>query len=596
VRTLRLLRACWHLVPFDRRAAWITLVPLTFLTVALEGVGALAVYALTSLLADPTAAARLPIVAPLVGLLGVTSNRGAVATVALATALLYLTKNLVGVATVELRSRCVEQATAATATELLRRYLGMPWQLYTQRRSADLIYNADQAVARVYATVLSATLAVATEGLVVSAIAALLVAAAPGATLAASGLLGLAGWIFVRRTRRRARALGGALDAARERALRRLQHALGAAKEIALLGRARFFVDAFAADQAELARVRTQHDVLAELPRLVIETTFVCVALLVVVLANRTGTGASPLPLLSLFAYAGLRIIPSVNRIVWQLNEIRFGLPALERVQRDLDLPYVAPPLATERGALHDRVELDGVTFAYPGAPRPALSGAQVTIRRGESVAIVGPTGAGKSTLLDLLAGLLDPDVGRVLVDGADVRTQRAAWQTCLAYVPQEVFLLDDTLRANVALGVPSPEVDEARVWTAIERAQLAALVAASRDGLDLQLGERGARLSGGERQRVGIARALYGEPDVLLLDEATAALDAQTELELARALDGLPRGTTLVVVAHRLSTVRRCARIVLIEDGRIADDGTWDELLARSARFRALAADGASA
>jgi len=592
-----LLRTCWRLVPPRLRPLWLALVPLALLTVALEGAGALAIYALTSVLADPVSVARLPVVAPVAALLGVTDERGIVVLVALATALLYLAKNAVAVLSATLRSRCLEEATAFTATELLRRYLAMPWPLLVQRGTAELVYNADQAVARVYGTVLSAALAIATEVLVVAAIVLLLVLASPGATLAAAALLGLAGWAFVRRTRSRSRALGGALDAARERALRRLQHALGAAKEIALLGRARVFVDAFAADQAELARVRMRHDVLAELPRLVVETTFVCVALLVVVLASRGGGAAPSLPVLSLFAYAGLRVIPSVNRIVWQLNEVRFGLPALERVRRDLELPCDAePPPAGTRVALRERIELDAVSFTYPGAARPALDGVRLAIARGESVGVVGPTGAGKSTLLDVLAGLLEPGAGRVLIDGADLRTRRASWQASLAYVPQEVFLLDDTLRANVALGVPPHEVDDACVRAAIERAQLGALVASVPGGLDTMLGERGARLSGGERQRVGIARALYREPAVLLLDEATAALDAQTEADLARALDALPRDTTLIVVAHRLGTVRRCARLVLVEDGRVVEDGTWDELLARSARFRALAADGAVA
>lgn len=595
--TAELLRSCRRLVPAGAGAAWLALLPLALLGVAFEGAAALAVYALTSVVADPAVATRLPVVATLVRVVGASGERSVVATVALGTALLYVVKNGVAVLSVALRSRCIEHATAVTTTELLRRYLAMPWVLLVRRGSAELVYNAQQAVPRVYATVVAAMLAVATETLVVAGMVALLVVAAPGTTLVATVVLGAAAWLSLRRLRRRSSALGSALDASRERALRRLQHALGAAKEIAVLGRTQLFVDAFAADQEEIARVRARHDVLAELPRLIVETTFVCVAVLVAVLASRTDGGAMGLPLLSLFAYAGLRVIPSFNRIVWQLSEIRFGRPALERVLRDLDLPrgetaIAAPPAAP----LRDRIELDDVSFAYPGATRPALDGVCLTIRRGESLAIVGVTGAGKSTLLDVLAGIVDPVRGRVLVDGADLRTRREAWQQSLAYVPQEVFVLDDTLRANVALGVPRHQVDEARLQRAIERAQLGALVAALPRGLDGALGERGATLSGGERQRVGIARALYREPSVLLLDEATAALDARTEAGLADALDGLPAGTTLIVVAHRMSMVRRCARIVVVEDGRIVDAGTWDELLARSASLRALAAEGAPA
>ncbi|MBY0279463.1 ABC transporter ATP-binding protein/permease [Candidatus Binatia bacterium] len=590
------VRACWRLVPVDMRWRWLALLPLAVVTVALEAAAALAVFALTRVIANPSSAAAMPVVA---GLARATSgsDRDVILVVAVATALVYLVKNAVAVLTALLRSWCVEHATAATATALLGRYLAAPWPLLVQRNSAELIYTADQAVQRVYGTVLSAALAVATEALVATGIVAMLVVAAPGTTVVAGGLLAVAGWLFVRGTRRQVRAIGARLDVVRARSLRQLQHALGATREIAILGRARFFVDGFAADQAELADIRTRHDVLAELPRLVVEATFVGTALVVVVVATSTaGAGVESLPVLSLFAYAGLRVIPSVNRIVWQLSELRFGMPAVERVARDLALPAPLrePGPAPARGTFMDRIELDEVVLVHPGAARAALSGIRLVVRRGESLGIVGPTGAGKSTLVDLLTGLLDPTSGRVRIDGVDLRTRRAAWQASLGYVPQAVFLLDDTVRANVALGLAPQEVDEQRMAAAIARAQLGELVARLPAGLDTVIGERGARLSGGERQRVGIARALYREPDVLVLDEATAALDTQTEAELTRALAALHGDTTLVMVAHRLSSVRHCDRLVVLEEGRIADVGTWDELLARSERFRALARAGA--
>lgn len=590
------LRSCWRLIPAGMGWRWLVLLPLALVTVALEAAGALAVYVLTRVVADPSSAAAIPLVGRFARHLPAGDDRAVILTVAAGTAALYLLKNGVAVLAAAQRSWCVEHATAATATALLRRYLGAPWSVLVQRNSAELVFNADQAVRRVYRTVLSAALAVATEALVAAGIVALLVVAAPGTTLIAGALLSAVAWAFLRRSRREASALGARVDAGREGALRRLQHALGATREIAILGRASFFVDAFADDQAELARVRTRHGVLAELPRLVIETTFVCVALSMIVVATYAGGGGvQSLPLLSLFAYAGLRVIPSVNRIVWQLNEIRFGLPAVERVERDLALPCPEAWTAVAPGPFVSSIELDDVSFTHPGAARPSLRQVSLVVRRGESLGIVGSTGAGKSTLIDLLTGLLDPTEGRVLVDGVDLRQDRPAWQAGLGYVPQAVFLLDDTLRANVALGIAPAAVDEARVRTAIGRAQLGEFVATLPAGLDTLVGERGARLSGGERQRVGIARALYREPLVLVLDEATAALDTRTEAELTRALEALHGDTTLIVVAHRLSTVRHCDRLVLLEDGRVADVGSWDELLGRSAQFRALAAAGAS-
>ena len=215
-----------------------------------------------------------------------------------------------------------------------------------------------------------------------------------------------------------------------------------------------------------------------------------------------------------------------------------------------------------------------------------------LTIRRGESIGFVGPTGAGKSTLIDVIVGLLPPTAGRVAVDGVELDAGRArTWRRHIGYVPQSIVLVDDTLRRNVALGIADGDIDAERLGEAVRLAQLETLVAALPHGLDAQVGERGVRLSGGERQRVGIARALYHAPDVLVLDEATSALDTPTEAALSDAIRALHGEKTVLLIAHRLSTVRGCDRVALIVGGRLTDCGTYDELLARSEEFRRLAA-----
>ena len=231
------------------------------------------------------------------------------------------------------------------------------------------------------------------------------------------------------------------------------------------------------------------------------------------------------------------------------------------------------------------------MSYTYVGEREPVLLSVDLAIARGESVGIVGSSGAGKSTLVDVLLGLLAPSAGRITVDGRDIRTALRSWQRHIGYVPQEPFLLDDTLRRNVAFGIADAEIDDRRVDNALRLAQLAEFVATLPDRLETLLGERGTRLSGGQRQRVAIARALYHEPDVLVFDEATSALDSPTERELIGALEALHGVKTLVVIAHRLTTVRRCDRLALLRDGRVAAIGSYDELLARDAGFRELAA-----
>jgi ATP-binding cassette subfamily C protein len=262
------------------------------------------------------------------------------------------------------------------------------------------------------------------------------------------------------------------------------------------------------------------------------------------------------------------------------------------------DLTALPPPVPATGGAgepirFTRTIALERVSYTYEGEPEPVLSDVSLAIAKGESVGIVGPSGAGKSTLVDLLLGLLTPTAGRITVDGRDIATALRSWQRHIGYVPQEPFILDDTVRRNVAFGLSDAEIDDRRVMAALRLAQMTDVVAALPDGLDTMLGERGTRLSGGQRQRVAVARALYHEPEVLVFDEATSALDTPTERELIAALEALRGVKTVVVIAHRLGTVRRCDRLAVLRDGRLAAVGPYDELMARDPGFRAMATTG---
>jgi ABC-type multidrug transport system fused ATPase/permease subunit len=305
--------------------------------------------------------------------------------------------------------------------------------------------------------------------------------------------------------------------------------------------------------------------------------------------------------LMALYAYVGFRIIPAANRLTMHYAYVAAALPHVDRVCDDLELldslPVSTAESASDGAALRFErsVELSHVSFSYGDERGVALDDVSLTVTRGTSVGIVGATGSGKSTLVDVLLGLLAPDEGRVLVDGQDVRGRERAWQRRVGYVPQDIALLDDTLRRNVAFGVPDAAIEDARVADALRHALVLDVVDAWPAGLDTVLGERGARLSGGERQRVAIARALYHDPDVLVLDEATSALDTQTEQALVSAIDALRGEKTLVVVAHRLSTVQHCTSVVFLQDGRVLAEGTFDELVQGQPEFRALVSAGAA-
>jgi ABC-type multidrug transport system fused ATPase/permease subunit len=372
-----------------------------------------------------------------------------------------------------------------------------------------------------------------------------------------------------------------------------LQQSLGAVKEVKIAGREAFFESRFRAARRALADVRRRRASTASALRLGVESVLIVSVLIVVLLVTLRGdSGAEAVSLLALFAYAGVRAVPSANRIMLNTGYLREGRPFARAVAADFaalgtrpSRPHGPEPSVEFRATL----ACDHVTFVYADTTRPALHDVNVVIRRGESVGIVGPTGAGKSTLVDVLLGLLTPTSGRVLLDGEDLRGEERAWQRLIGYVPQDPYLLDDSLRRNIAFGVPDSVIDEQRVARACSLAQLDEFVRQLPDGVETVIGEDGVRLSGGQRQRVAIARALYQDPAVLVFDEATAALDNQTERELTRAIAALHGERTLIVIAHRLSTVESCDRLIFLQDGRVAAIGRYDELL-RNPGFRSMA------
>jgi ATP-binding cassette, subfamily B, bacterial PglK len=292
--------------------------------------------------------------------------------------------------------------------------------------------------------------------------------------------------------------------------------------------------------------------------------------------------GSSTVSVLALFAYTGFRVVPSANRIMLNVGYMREAHPWIRTLDEDMrQLRVPAPrPFEPERAMLQQTLGCDHVSFGYENGPPWALRDITFTIQRGQSVGIVGPTGAGKSTLVDVLLGLLPPTSGRVLIDGEPLEGRERAWQRQIGYVSQDVYLLDDTLRRNIAFGIADHTIDEVKLAAAVSQARLDEVIAALPQRLDTPVGENGVRLSGGQRQRVAIARALYHDPPVLFFDEATAALDNQTEREVTEAIANVHGSRTVIAIAHRLSTVKNCDLLIYLRDGQLAGMGTYAELI----------------
>jgi ATP-binding cassette, subfamily B, bacterial PglK len=595
IGVIRTVRTSLAMLPPDLRRWWLAVPLLGAATGAAEGGGAAAIFGLIKIISDPAQANTLPVAARIMPLLPRHDHAGLILQFALLVALYHFAKNLLVVGAQYANHRIVGKSSAALAGSVLRSYLLAPYPFHFHRHAAELIRNTTHSVTTVF-TALGSAAAIISELLIGTAIIAVLLAAAPVTTLVTGSLLGALMVLLLRALRRMARRAGSERHQLERGLLQTLQQTFAAIKEIKALGREDFFYRAYAEQQRRVVSLGYLGVTLQALPPLVVETVFVWGALLVIALLAVSGrVEAEGLPLLGLFAYAGFRLIPMANRVTWRLNEIRASAASVHALDDDYRL-LSGRNAADEDGdadgmTLRSAIVLERVSYAYPGSSAPALDQVSLTIRRGESIGFVGPTGAGKSTLVDVIVGLLPPSDGRVLVDDVELTTPRGRrWRRRVGYVPQSIVLIDDSLRRNIALGVAEPEIDAARLAAAARVAQLEPLIAALPDGLETATGERGVRLSGGERQRIGIARALYHDPDVLLLDEATAALDGATEAALGDALRALRGDRTVLLVAHRLSTVRGCDRIALVIGGRLADCGTFDELLARSREFRVLA------
>lgn len=594
---LRTLKRTLDLLGRERRWRWLILVGLALAVAAFEVFGALLVAALLQVAVTAEDEMRAPVVGDLAAVFPDTDHHTLLLATAIATAAFFLIRGSVLVGQAYIQQRMVHNAAARLSTHLVRGYLAMPYLVHTTRNSAELVRNTFDSPNTLATQVMVPLVKVVSQAILVVGLVAILLWTSPLATLLVLGVFGPLIWLLMRVLHPRLRALGRRAQAAKEGSLQGVQQALGGVRDIKLLGKEEHFARVFGRQRRALARATYVHGAMVEAPRALIETTLVLVIVMlfaIVVVAGDSVEGV--LSALGVFGYVGLRLQPSLRDVVKGLNDIKYGSAVLDDLTADRERVDIA--LASERHQrgtappvvdFVDRIELREVTFAYsPSAT--ALAGVNLAVRKGEFVGVCGPTGGGKSTLVDLIAGLLLPSDGSVRVDGHNLRDVTTWWQQQLGVVSQSVFLIDDTIRHNIALGIPESEIDMDRLGRAVDRAQLNSVIAQLPDGLDTVVGERGIRLSGGQRQRVAVARAFYREPAVLILDEGTSALDTATEAAMVAAIDELKAGRTLIAVAHRISTVRRADRIVVVDAGRVAAEGTYDDLLRQSDLFRTLA------
>lgn len=468
--------------------------------------------------------------------------------------------------------------------QLFASYLAAPYAFHLRRNSAQLITNTTTEVFQ-FSTAFTAVTVLLTEGLVVVGVGALLVYVQPVGAIVNMICLGGAALAFFHFTKTKS-ARWGALrqkhDALR---VQYLQQGLGSAKDIKLLGREKVFFDLFRHEDFQSAEMGRKHSTVQQLPRFWLEILSVmALATIVLTMILQGKSPAQILPMIGLFAAAAFRLMPSVNRLLYAVQMLKYSQAGINTLHAEFQMPSDLGTMKNPtlpKTEFQSEIRLEKLSFSYHGAAGHAVRGISLAIKKGELVGFTGASGSGKSTLIDIVLGLLTPTGGRVLVDGRDIQSGLRAWQDQIGYVPQSIYLTDDSLRRNIAFGLPPEQIDDVAVDRAIKASQLDSLIAGLPDGAETLVGERGIRLSGGQRQRIGIARALYHDPSVLVLDEATSALDGDTEKCVMEAVNSLHGRKTILIIAHRLSTVRNCDRIFRLEGGALAAEGTPDVMLA---------------
>ena len=462
---------------------------------------------------------------------------------------------------------------------LFRSFLRRPYTFHLQRNSSELLNVVQQEVGMTLAIVTSTT-GLLKEILLGGSVAVLMFITEPVAAASTLTILIFGSILYTKVTKPRIAYFGQQRQKIQAPLMRYLLQGFGGVKDIQVLGRAEDFSTQYEKQNLVVQDATLRYSLIRQIAPM--WTELLAMSGLTVVVWVMVWQGRAPdriIPLLGLFVIATWRFVPSINNVIGLVNSLSYSKPAVESLYNEFEYIKKQNEIVKTQAVFTDKIEMRNLTFSYANTLAPSLRDVNIVVRKGETVGFIGPSGAGKSTLVDVILGLLPPSSGELLVDGVNMHEHNIEWQSTIGYVAQAIYLTDDTIRRNVAFGIAEDEIDDVALERSLKSAQLWEFVQGLPDKTHSIVGERGIRVSGGQRQRIGIARALYHEPQVLVLDEATSSLDIETETEVMSAIRALQGFKTILIVAHRLSTVQHCDRVYRIEDATIVGEGTLEEL-----------------
>lgn len=471
------------------------------------------------------------------------------------------------------------------SVNLLRKYLNADYLFHLKVNSAELIRNIKTEIPLLFQRVIDSTISIITESLIVLLIITMLIIFDPITTLVGIIGIGLITVFFYRNIKKAVKFHGQVRQEQELQTYKLINQAISGIKEIKVLNRDGYFKRRGEENYNKLSKVSIFADLASKSPRLLLETLMISGLMIIILIMIIQGTEqVMILPKIALFAAAIVRLIPSTNRIVGLFVVIRIFKPSVDIIFKDLETLNTVHSekeniAIGKKYIFNKEIKIQGLSFIYPDEKDKALDNVELIIPKNRSVGIFGPSGSGKTTLLNILLGLLKPTEGKVFVDGEDIFGNIRSWQKLIGFVPQDIYLCDDTIRANIAFAIDEENVRDESIWEVLKLSQLDDFVRSLPKQLDTYVGERGIRLSGGQRQRIAIARALWNNPEILIFDEATSALDNETEKEISNSIEKLSKKKTIIIVAHRLTTLKNCDSVFKLKDGILLSANIHSEI-----------------